>query len=311
MTELSFDRVAVFGAGGPTGSYICDQLLGRRSAVRGVARNKERLDQVFADTGVETLSADALDADAVERAVTGCDLVVDCIGLPADRMADHPRTARNIAHAARNAGARCLQVSSYWAYLPIIRLPLTEAHPRRGGVDYVRLRREAEDIMEGTGAAVVNLPDFYGPRVHTSTLQQALTEALADKPMSWIGRADTPHEYAYVPDAARTIVELAHRREAYGQRWIVAGAGPLTADETAKIASDALGRNVKVRAAGVWMLRLLGLFMSELRQFLPMVPYYVEPISYDSTRLVDLIGEQPTTPYADGVSATLDWLRDV
>jgi nucleoside-diphosphate-sugar epimerase len=309
MSEARIERVAVFGAGGPTGSFLCSELVERGVAVRAVGRNRDRLLEVFAGREVEAVAADALEPDQARMAADGCDLVVDCIGLPANRMADHPRTARNIADAAGRSGARCLQVSSFWAYLPIQELPLTEAHPRRGGVDYVRYRREAEDILQAAGAAVVHLPDFYGPRVHTSTLQQPLQEAVSGKAMSWIGRRDTPREYAFVPDAMGTVAELALRNEAYGERWLVPGFGPLTGAEAARIVREHLGRAVKLRAAGPWMLRLVSLFLKPLKEFMPMVPYYVEPIAYDGTKLERLLGPQRTTPYEEGIRATLEWLN--
>jgi nucleoside-diphosphate-sugar epimerase len=309
MGDLSFERAVIFGAGGPTGFFLASELRRRGVSIRAAARDRDRLARTFADEDVDTVSADATDADQVARSIAGCDLVVDCIGLPAEHMADHPRTASAIAEAVQASGARCLQVSSFWSYLPITRLPLDESHPRRGGVDYVRYRRQAEDILQAVGACVVQLPDFYGPRVHTSTLQQPLMDAVAGKPMSWIGRADTAREYAFVPDAMATVAALACRPEAYGERWIVPGAGPLTGAETAVAARHHLGQEVKLRAAGVWTLRLASLFIKPLRQFMPMIPYYVEPVSYDGSRLEALLGEQDLTPYPEGIAITLDWIR--
>jgi hypothetical protein len=49
-----------------------------------------------------------LDADAAIRAVDGCRLVYDCLGLPADQMHLHPAAARNIAKAIGAIGARCI-----------------------------------------------------------------------------------------------------------------------------------------------------------------------------------------------------------
>jgi hypothetical protein len=72
---------------------------------------RERLERLFASLSAEIATADALDADSLARAVEGCDLVVDAIGLPPERMADHPATARNVAAATGAAGARCLLVS--------------------------------------------------------------------------------------------------------------------------------------------------------------------------------------------------------
>ncbi len=309
MDRLSFDRVAVLGAGGPTGYFLTTTLLEQGTAVRVIGRSRERLAEVFADRDVEVVAADATIRDATVRAAEGCDLVVDCIGLPPEQMQGHPETARSIAAAVSESGARCVQVSSFWAYLPIAQLPVNEEHPRRGGVDFVHWRREAEDILQEAGAAVVHLPDFYGPEVHTSTLQQPLREAIEGKPMHWIGSSTTPREYVFVPDAMRTVAELATRPEAYGERWIVPGAGPLTAKDVAEIASEHLGRKVKVRAAGPLMLRIASLFVKPLRPFMPMVPYYVRPIAYDASKLERLLGEQPVTHYREGIVATLDWMR--
>lgn len=309
MDEMTFERAAVIGAGGPTGAYLTAALLDRGCRVRVVGRHRDRLEEAFSDRDVEVAAADAADPAATLEAVAGCDLVADCIGLGPEQMHLHPITAANIADAVRATGARCIHVSSFWAYLPIRRLPLDERHPRSGGVEYVELRRAAEDVLEQAGAAVVNLPDFYGPRVHSSTLQQPLTEAVAGGPMNWIGKAGTPREYAFIPDAMRTVAALAARREAYGERWIVPGAGPLTGDDVERIVSEHLGRRVKLRAAGPTMLRLVSWFSRPLRQFMPMVPYYVEPISYDGSKLRALLGEPGVTSYRDGIAATLDWLR--
>lgn len=303
-----FRRVVIVGATGPTGIHLARELTARGVAVRVVSRSRDRLEQAFAGLEVEVAVADALDADALTHAVEGCDLIVDAIGLPADRMADHPRTARAVAAAAGKEGARLLQVSGYWAYLPVRKLPVNEDHPRRGGNRMIRMRREAEDILLQAGAAVVQLPDFFGPEVHTSTFQRPLEEAVAGNPMSWIGSPEVPREYAFVPDAMHLVADLAEQEEAYGRQLVVPGSGPITGRQLAELAGEALGREVRLRAAPLWLLRLLSLVSRDLRAFLPMLPHYVRPISFDAGRLRGLLGEVGTTPYREAVAATLRWL---
>jgi nucleoside-diphosphate-sugar epimerase len=111
-------KIAVVGATGPS--------------VRVIARSADRLARLFPEAAVEKQSVDVLDADATLRAIEGCDLVYDCIGLPGDQMHLHPVTARNIAGALRHTKARCVQVSSYWAYYPQVRTEINESHPRIG-----------------------------------------------------------------------------------------------------------------------------------------------------------------------------------
>jgi len=235
----------VVGATGPTGIHLAGELLARGMGVRVVARRPEALATAFAGLAVEQRPADALDRDALCRAVAGADLVFDCVGLPATQMRQHAQAARVITEAAGEAGARCVQVSSYWSYLPVGRLPLDESHPRTGGNAHIRARREAEDVMLAAGAAVAQLPDFFGPHVHASTLQRPLEEAAAGSAMSFVGAADSEREYAFVPDAMAMVAELALRDEAFGHAWLVPGSGPLSAARAAARAAPVSSTNVQ------------------------------------------------------------------
>jgi nucleoside-diphosphate-sugar epimerase len=189
--------------------------------------------------------------------------------------------------------------------MPIERVPLNESHPRTGGNAYARARRAAEDVMLDAGAAVVHVPDFFGPHVHTSTLQLALQEAVAGKTVNWLGPPDTEREYAYVPDAMATAADLALRAEAYGRGWIVPGSGPLNARHLAELVGAHLGREVKVRAAPGWLLKALKPFSADLRALAPVLDDYLKPLSFDAGRLAELLGPLRTTPYAEAIAATL------
>lgn len=302
------ERTAIVGATGPTGFHLACELFNRGRGVRAISRRREHLDQVFADLPVELVAADALDPEALSRAVDGCELVVDAIGLPPERMADHPVTARNVAAAAGAAGARCLQVSSFWAFFPHRGEVVSESHPRQGGHSWFQLRREAEDILLAAGAAVVHLPDFFGPHVHTSSVQLALEDAVAGRPIQCIGGAGVEREAAFVPDALRTVADLAERDEAYGTDWGIPGNGRPSARDLARIAGEHLGREVKVRAAPVWLLRLLALVSSKVRPVVPLAPHYARPVRYDTAKLRGLLGDVERTPLAGAVATTLDWI---
>ena len=301
-------RVAVIGATGPTGFHLVRELAGRGRAVVAVSRRQARLEELYGDEGVEIATADALDAEATGRVTAGCDLVFDCIGLPPERMADHPKTAAVITQAARQTGARCLQISSYWSFFPQRNEVMNESHPRTGGHEWFRMRREAEEVMLSALAAVVHLPDFFGPRVHTSTVQNALQEAMDGKPMNWLGRSDTPREAAFVADAMRIVADLSEHDEAYGTDWALPGSGQITADEIAEIASEHLGRPVRVRAASGLMLKILAVVHPGLRQIAPMIPQYIQPVRYDTSKLEGLLGKPETTPFDRAIPETLDWL---
>ena len=307
---LTFERVAVVGATGPTGQEIAGWFRQRGTAVRVVSRSVESLARRFPDPAIERHPADARDPTALLGAIEGCDLVVNCIGLPAEQMADHPRIASNLAEAVASTGARCLTISSWWSYMPVRCLPVSEQSPREAGPRWARHRRWAEDILGEAGAAVIQLPDFFGPSVRDSILQRPLRQAVAGRAMSWVGDAGVERDYIYVPDAMRLAGEIAHHGEAYGERWLIPGSGPISGRGIAELASGILGRRVRIRAAGPMLLRLVSLFDADLRAFMPLVPEYVRPVRYEGARLQALLGPRPRTPYEIALRLTLQSIAE-
>ncbi len=309
--ELARPRqVAVVGATGPTGRHLVEHVRKRGHAVLAISRSEGNLKRCFGGRNVRTAVSDAADRSSLGQTVAGSDIVVDCIGLPPDRMQDHPKIAQAIAEAADDVGARVVQISSFWSFLPLEREPLDETHPRVGGSEYSMARREAEDVMLEAKAAVVHLPDFFGPWVHSSTLQRALEEAVQGKPIMCIGPSENHREYIFVPDAMKLVTDLMEHDEAYGESWVFPGSGPLSMKDAARIAGRHLGRDLKVRAAPGWLLKAMSPFSQDLKAFRPMLDDYVRPITYSGQRLRDLLGAVEITPYDEAIRITLDWLRD-
>jgi nucleoside-diphosphate-sugar epimerase len=304
-------KVAIVGATGPTGIHLEIELRKTAAALRVVARDIDKLARLFPDAAVEKRPANVLDPYETLCAVEGCDVVYDCIGLPGDQMHLHPVTARNIAAALRHTNARCVQVSSYWAYYPQVRAEINESHPRSGGPAWVRYRREAEDILCEAGAAILHLPDFYGPQVHVSTLQNALNEAASGKTVNWLGKTDVHREYVYVPDAMRIVAAIGAREEAFGAHWCLPGSGPLSGQQAADIAGHHLGRSVKLRSIGLTTLRIIALFNKDLRGLLQVAPDYMKPVRYDARKLQGLLGPPQMTSYDTGIGQTLAWIASV
>ncbi|NBC32313.1 MAG: NAD(P)H-binding protein [Alphaproteobacteria bacterium] len=306
---LLFEKAAVLGATGPAGRHVTQVLADLGTPVRLVARNAAALADLAAGTGVETRPADLTDEAAADAALDGADIAYCCVGAPVaafDRLVAVAETLAAILQRRRDL--RLVLVSSTWSFLPIQRLPLDEAHPRRGGPRPAVLRRQMEDVLRQEGAAVLNLPDFYGPLVGASTLQRALTQAVQRRRIACIGAPTTARDYVYLPDAMRVAVRLAAHEAAYGRHWILAGPGPISMRRVAAIAAHHLGRSVWPQGAGRLMLSGAALFDRHLRAFLPLVPAYMAPVSYDDSALHGLIGDIPKTSYGEGIARTLDWL---
>lgn len=77
-------EVVVFGATGRVGRHVVDTALLREHEVRAFVRSPEKVDPIHRDNShLSIVEGDALDTDAVERAVQGTDAVLSALG-PAD-----------------------------------------------------------------------------------------------------------------------------------------------------------------------------------------------------------------------------------
>src|SRR5690349_1273488 len=117
MIERAEELVTVFGGGGFIGRYVCEFLMKRGVRVRVAQRDPRQayiiqpLGQV-GQFGFE--AADITNLDSVRNAVKSASAVVNLCGVFGRKMnAVHVEGARNIAEAAREAGAKSLvQISA-------------------------------------------------------------------------------------------------------------------------------------------------------------------------------------------------------
>ncbi|MGQ9916031.1 MAG: NAD-dependent epimerase/dehydratase family protein, partial [Bryobacteraceae bacterium] len=151
--------------------------------------------------------------------------------------------------AARRAGVgRLVVVSSVYSYGRPQTPRVNENHPRRPETRKGGFRREQEDAATEAHRAgefetlVPHLPDFYGPYASNSLAHTTLESLMAGRAARWLGDPDAPHEFVYMPDAARVIAEMLDRPECFGRRWNLAGPGEISGRRFVGIGRPAAGR---------------------------------------------------------------------
>jgi dihydroflavonol-4-reductase len=169
-------KALVTGATGKVGHAIAGALAARGDEVRALVRDPAKAAGVL-PTGVEPVQGDATDAGSLERAVAGCEVVFNAMGLPEQWVRDesvfdrvNAEGTRSLAQAARRAGVRRLVHTS------------TEDvfHAERGarfdesrvadypkGTAYERSKQRAEELAlaarDGLEVVIVNPSGVYGP----------------------------------------------------------------------------------------------------------------------------------------------------
>lgn len=140
--DLTGKTVAVTGASGMIGVYICRSLLRTGATVIGVVRNPSKA-EFLAREGVQFRKADLADVSALTTAFSGCDAVVSNAAMyvvqkSMHAWAEHEKAnldgTRNVCEAAQHAGVkRVVHISTFGIYRWSIFRPLTEQSPQLNG----------------------------------------------------------------------------------------------------------------------------------------------------------------------------------
>lgn len=227
------------GASGFLGVHTLVALLESGERVRAYVRTPSRLDAALSPLGlsvdddrIEVVTGDMTDADAVKRAVTGCDYVVHAAATFSYKRRDSERMRRDnaagtqaVLHAARDAGVHVVQVSSTVALARPGGAVLDGASPLGPGfgtysASKIASERIARDLQaEGAAVSIVNPGGILGPDdpnlgESDATIRAILRGLLPSWPRGRLQWVD-------VRDLADLLVAL--RTHPAGGRWLVPG----------------------------------------------------------------------------------------
>jgi nucleoside-diphosphate-sugar epimerase len=302
---------ALFGGSGTLGQALATHFGSQ--PFRVVGRSLSQLRSGFAAYPEADLAVwDPAKPDTTVAALEGIKTLVYLVGVPYTDFRLHPILFEQVLTAAIQQGVeRCVLVGTVYpfglAQTPLVR----EDHPRSPHTFKGRMRKEQEDILLAADAAgrirgtILRLPDFYGPNVSRSYLSSLFHAATNQKTAQLIGPLNTPHEYVYIPDAARILFRVIHEDKAYGHTWNLAGAGKITLAELVKLVESITGRRLRKFVAGKRVLQFFGLFDPFLREVAEMHYLFTQPLFLDDSALTTLLGPLNKTSYQEGVRLSL------
>jgi uncharacterized protein YbjT (DUF2867 family) len=213
MIERNEELVTVFGGGGFIGRYVCEALFKRGVRVRVASRDPRNayFIQPLAQVGQFGFEqADITNMESVRHAVRGVTAVVNLCGVFGSKMRKvHVDGARNVAEAARDAGARSLvHVSAIGA----------DVHSKSL---YGESKAEGELAVREAfpGATIVRPSLVFGP-------EDQLTNrfaGMANLPFLPVIAAKRNFQPVYVRDLAKAIAMAALQPQTYGTTYEIGG----------------------------------------------------------------------------------------
>jgi nucleoside-diphosphate-sugar epimerase len=172
-------------------------------------------------------------------------------------------------------------------------------------------RRLREATLRGARVIIVRAGDFFGPGAGSSWFSQGVVKpgkpvAVVNLPGRGVG-----HQWCYLPDVARAMVELVARRERLEPFANFHMSGHWDADGTElaaaikRVVASRTGKVPRTRAFPWWLVRLASPFVTTLRELQEMRYLWRVPVRMSNAGLVAVLGREPHTPLDDAVESTL------
>ncbi|WP_175976398.1 NAD-dependent epimerase/dehydratase family protein [Burkholderia sp. BCC1047] len=308
-------QALVLGASGGIGGEVARQLRDAGWQVRALKRGLDA--EVVERDGIAWVRGDALDRAAVVCAARGCSVIVHAVNPPGYRnwaTQVLPMIDNTIA-AARAAQATVVLPGTVYNFgadaFPVLREDAPQHPATRKGAIRVELERRLQDAsVHGVRSIVVRAGDFFGPQLGNSWFSQGLIKP--GRPVSAISvpSRGVGHQWSYVPDVARTMLELIERRETLepfarfhlGGHWDEDGMQMALAVQRV---AQRHGMRPALRDFPWWLVYVAAPFVTTLRELLEMRYLWREPIRMDNARVTAVLGREPVTPLDTAVEATL------
>jgi nucleoside-diphosphate-sugar epimerase len=165
-----------------------------------------------------------------------------------------------------------------------------------------------DEIKQGNlDAMIVRAADFYGPGALLSLTHSTVNERLkAGKGAQWVGDPKKIHTFTYTPDAGRTVAIAGNTPSAYNQTWhALTSPEKITGEDYIRMAYEILNKQFKSpMVMSKFGVRLLGLFIPVLREFVEMMYQFENEYVFDSSKAEKAFNVKATS-YKDGILETL------
>jgi nucleoside-diphosphate-sugar epimerase len=307
------ESIALIGASGSLGKAITSALSAKSTPYRVIGRSEYSLRATFGADPLATIATwNPDDPESIRQTLAGIDTAIYMVGVNYWQFELHPQLMKKTLDGAISADVKkLLLIGTVYPYGRPQTERVSEDHPRQPHTFKGRMRKEQEDLVLAAHesgkiqTAILKLPDFYGPGVDKSFLWSAFQAAKTGKRAQLVGPIDTPHEFVHVPDAGVTVARLIAEPGAWGSTWNLGSVGVTSTRAMAEEIFAQAGHKPKFMVAGKTMLRIFGLFNPLLREMVEMHYLLTTPVILDDSRLKNLLGELPKTPYKEGIRQTL------
>lgn len=290
----------ILGANGVIGKGLARELITYTSDIRLVSRNPRAV-----NPGDQLMAADLTNAEQVDRAVAGSDVVYLTVGLEYNIKVwkkQWPVITRNVIDSCKKNGAKLVFFDNVYMYDRDFLGNMTEDIPVRPTSKKGEVRAQIEamvkkEIKSGNLTALIaRSADFIGPG-NSGLVEMVYKNFIKGKKANWFSKTDKIHSFTNTIDAARGTAKLGNAPDAFGEVWhLPTSDARLTGKEWIGLFAKEMKVEPKISALPDWMLGLLGLFVPVLGELKEMTYQYDRDYFFNSSKFNKRFNYTPITP---------------
>ncbi|HFI5642821.1 TPA: NAD-dependent epimerase/dehydratase family protein [Raoultella planticola] len=311
----SKNKVLILGATGGIGGEIARQLVRDQWDVHALRRHAPENEE---HGSITCISGDALNAEQVASAASACSVIVHAVNPPGYQNWEQLvlPMLHNTIHAAERNGALIVLPGTVYNYgpdaFPLLREDAPQNPVTRKGAIRVQMEKALLAYAQRGGKVLIlRAGDFFGPDAGNNWFSQGwIKPGQRPQIIKNPGKAGTGHQWAWLPDVARTLAALLARRDQLEPFACFHMRGHWDPDGTAMAAAiqhvaQLAGVKAKVTSFPWWLIFAMSPFNTTLHEMLEMRYLWQQPIRLDNTKLIDFLGHEPHTPLIEAVHQTL------
>jgi ornithine--oxo-acid transaminase len=326
--------VLITGATGFIGGRLARRLAGEGRPVRCLVREHSDTSSLE-ELEVELAVGDLTSGRSLSRAVNGCEFVFHCGALVSDWATTQEITRTNV-----NGTRNLLEASAGASVRRFVHFSTTDVygHPGIGAVDesyapgrfsnwYAQTKLGAErevlrvESESGLDAVILRPATVYGPG--SSEVVGGIARAIRDRSMLLIDGGRSVAGLCFVENLLDAALLALEHDAAPGQAFNVSDGLGVTWREFTDGLAEGLGLSSVRWSVPYWVANGVGTSLEHGYRFLrrttgmtmrPLLSRQAVQVlgrdqSFSAAKARELLGWEPRVDYADGLEATLTWLR--
>ncbi len=296
---------------GPLGRYTAEALLKSGHRVRLINRSGV---MPFPPKGAEVIKADLYEINSQSVLFKGVSTLYQCAQPAYHRWKkEFPALQQKLVTLASENNLALVAAENLYMYGRTQGKPMDENTANNPCSVKGRIRMQMSDALFDAArqgriqVASVRGSNFFGP--WEPVLGKIMFRAALNNKTVWLpGKLELPHSFTYTRDFGEALAVAGTDERALGRIWHVPSGNPCTQQQLVDMISAGLGRQVKVRAIGRFLLSMLGIFDRNAGEASEMLYEFNEPYILNAAAMEKTFGLK-ATPMEQRIEETLDWVR--